>query len=68
MKGLACPPTSTAWLASQPEREPVKKPRDLAQAKAVASMVVEHMPHLSFDDALTSLHGDVRGMRSVLGV
>lgn len=57
-----------AWLASRPDREPVKKPRDLAQAKAVASMVVEYMPHLSFDEALTSLHGDVRGMRSVLGV
>lgn len=57
-----------AWLASRPDREPVKKPRDLAQARAVASMVVEHMPHLSFDEALTSLHGDVRGMRSVLGV
>ena len=57
-----------AWLASQRGREPVKKPRDLAQAKAVASMVVEYMPQLSFDEALTSLHGDVRGMRSVLGV
>jgi len=57
-----------AWLANQPDREPVKKPRDLAQAKAVASMVAELMPQLSFDVALTSLHGDVRGMRSVLGV
>jgi len=57
-----------AWLASQPDREPVKKPRDLAQAKAVAAMVAEHMPHLSFDEALTSLHGDVRRMRFALGV
>lgn len=57
-----------AWLASQPDREPVKKPRDLAQAKAVASMVAAYMPHLPFDQALTSLHGDVRGMRSALGV
>jgi len=31
-------------------------------------MVAGHLPQLSFDEALTSLHGDVRGMRSVLGV
>lgn len=57
-----------AWLASQPGREPVKRPRDLAQAKAVAAMVTEHMPHLPFGEALTSLHGDVRAMRTALGV
>lgn len=57
-----------AWLASLPEREPLKKPRDLAQATAVASMVVEYMPHLPFDQALTSLHGDVRATRATLGV
>jgi hypothetical protein len=57
-----------AWLAKQPTREPVKKQRDLAQAQAVALLVHEHMPHLSFDDALTSLHGDVRAMRELLNV
>jgi hypothetical protein len=57
-----------AWLASRPDREPLKKPRDLAQAKAVAAMVVQHMPQLPFDQALTSLHGDLRAMRSALGV
>lgn len=56
------------WLSGQPTREPVKKARDLAQAQAMAAMIAEHMPHLSFDQALTLLHADVRAMRSVLGV
>lgn len=54
------------WLSFQSRREPLKKPRDLGQAKAVARAVVEHMPHLPFDEALTSLHGDVRNMKELL--
>ena len=57
-----------AWLSQQPERDPLKKPRDLAQARAVAQLVRELMPHLRFDEALTSLHGAVRAMRELLGV
>lgn len=57
-----------AWLSQQPERDPLKKPRDLAQARAVAQLVQELMPHLSLDEALTSLHGDVRSMRKLLEV
>lgn len=57
-----------AWLSRQPAREPIKKQRDLAQAREVAELVREHMPHLSFDEALTSLHGDVRAMRELLNV
>jgi len=57
-----------AWLSQQPERDPVKKPRDLAQARAVAQLVREAMPHLSFDEAMISLHGDVRAMRRLLDV
>jgi hypothetical protein len=52
----------------QPNREPLKRPRDIAQAKAYARMVIEHMPHLPFDEALTALHGDVRAMRAALGI
>lgn len=55
-----------AWLSGLPEREPLKKPRDLAQAQSVAQLVVEHLPHLSFDSTLTSLHGDVRKMLPAL--
>lgn len=55
-----------AWLCDQPGREPLKRQRDLAQARAVAAMVREHMPHLPFDEALTALHGDVRAMAVVL--
>jgi hypothetical protein len=55
-----------AWLSSLPTRETLKKPRDLDQAQAVASLVKEQMPHLSFENALTSLHGDVRKMLPLL--
>lgn len=55
-----------AWLCGQPGREPLKRQRDLAQARAVAAMVREHMPHLPFDEALTALHGDVRAMAVAL--
>jgi hypothetical protein len=57
-----------AWLSRQPDREPLKKPRDIAQAREVVQLVREHMPHLSFDEALTCLHGDVRVMRELLKV
>jgi len=55
-----------AWLSGQSSREPLKKPRDLDQARAVATLVQEHLPHLSFEEALTSLHGDVRQMWPLL--
>ncbi len=55
-----------AWLSSQTSREPLKKPRDLDQAKAVAQMIKVSMPHLSLEEALTSLHGDVRKMLPLL--
>lgn len=51
-----------AWLSQLQDREPLKKPRDLAQARAVAEMVKVYMPHLPFEEALSSLHGDVRAM------
>jgi hypothetical protein len=34
-----------AWLTQQPHREPIKKPSDLAQARAVAATVREFLPH-----------------------
>lgn len=55
-----------AWLSGLPTREPVKKPRDLEQAHAVAQLVQDEMPQLSFESTLTSLHGDVRKMLPVL--
>lgn len=57
-----------AWLSQQHAREPLKKPRDLAQARAVAQLVREYMPHLNFDETLTSLHGNVRAMHELLGI
>jgi len=55
-----------AWLASRPDRDAIKKPRDLAQARAVATLVREYMPHLPFGEAISSLHGDVRGLVDML--
>ncbi len=55
-----------AWLANRPDRDAIKKPRDLAQARAVAALVREYMPHLPFGEAISSLHGDVRGLVDVL--
>lgn len=51
---LACPdPRAFAlyklWMASNdPDRDPVKKPRDRAQAEVVASIVHRYLPHLPF--------------------
>lgn len=55
-----------SWLSALSERELLKKPRDLAQARAVPQLVVDDMLHLSFASTLTSLHGDVRKMLPVL--
>jgi hypothetical protein len=37
------------WMAGLDNRDPRKKPRDLKQAKAVAELIAERMPHLRFD-------------------
>jgi hypothetical protein len=51
-----------AWLSGLPTREPLKKPRDLAQARAVAQLVQDDTPQLSFETTLTSLDSDVNKM------
>ena len=55
-----------AWLSGLPTREPIKKPRDLDQARAVAQLIQDEMPQLSFESTLTSLHGDIQKMLHVL--
>jgi hypothetical protein len=55
-----------AWLSGLATREPIKKTRDLDQAKAVAKLVQDEMPHLPFESTLTSLHGYLRKMLPVL--
>lgn len=37
------------WLSQRVDREPIKRRRDLEQAKAVAHIVSTHLPHLQFD-------------------
>lgn len=38
------------YLSRKHDRDPVKRPRDLAQAKAVFNLLSEKLPHLPFDD------------------
>jgi len=34
------------WLSKVPDREPAKRPRDIAQARAVVKLISERLPHL----------------------
>lgn len=42
-----------AWLSQQEERNPLKKPRDKAQALAVYNLIEQRLPQLKLDDAHT---------------
>lgn len=39
-----------AWLSQLSERDPMKKPRDLAQARAVFNLIQERLPHMRFGE------------------
>lgn len=55
------------WLSGLEDREPVRRRRDRAQAKAVADLVAEHLPALRFDDrALEALPKALRGRAAEL--
>jgi hypothetical protein len=36
------------WMSRQPDREPIKRKRDSAQAEAVAQIVAQYLTHLPF--------------------
>lgn len=38
-----------AWLSSREDREPIKRKRDAEQAKLVAGLMRERLPHVRFD-------------------
>lgn len=38
------------WLSSEPSREPVKKGRDLSQARLVLRLLLEHLPQYPVDE------------------
>ncbi len=38
-----------AWLSSRDDREPLKRKRDAGQARLVAEIVTQHLPHLAFE-------------------
>jgi hypothetical protein len=37
------------WVAQRPDREPIKRRRDEAQARVVGRLIAEYMPHLPYD-------------------
>ncbi len=39
------------WISKRTDREPIKRRRDLEQARTVAALVTTYMPHLPFVDA-----------------
>ncbi|MEP9398842.1 nucleotidyltransferase domain-containing protein [Mesorhizobium sp. KR2-14] len=48
------------WVSRQPGREPVKRQRDAAQARAVGAIVATHLTHLPYErDALRMLPQEV---------
>lgn len=47
-----------AWLANQPDRDPLKRRRDLAQANAVIELVSNEMPHLKLDERAEQMFPD----------
>lgn len=48
-----------AWLSKQPDREPLKRGRDMQQAKAVVALIAERLPHLGHWGALKSFPAEV---------
>jgi hypothetical protein len=48
------------WLSKRLDRDPIKRKRDETQARAVAHIVNEHLPHLRFiTDEMRMLPKDV---------
>ncbi len=54
-----------AYLSQKEDREAIKRPRDLEQAKAVFSLIEERLPHLSFDQ-IKVFPEKVRGLLDTL--
>ena len=49
------------WLSGRGDRDPLRRARDIAQAKAVAELVGSHLPGMHLDDrSLASLPSDLR--------
>jgi hypothetical protein len=52
------------WMAREKDRDPVKKLRDVNQAKLVVSLIQTYLPQLRFED-ITVFPGDVRELLSI---
>lgn len=48
-----------SWLSRQHERDPLKRGRDMQQARAVVALIAERLPHLGRWGALKSFPADV---------
>jgi hypothetical protein len=56
-----------SWLSLRADRDPAKRRRDAAQARAVTAMLVAFLPHLRFDDScLNAFPDDVRALAAGL--
>jgi hypothetical protein len=56
-----------SWLCLRSDRDPAKRRRDAAQAKAVAAMLIAFLPHLRFDDrCLDAFPDEVRALAAGL--
>ena len=38
------------WISQRPDRDPLKKPRDAAQARAVIALIAQELPQYAFSD------------------
>ena len=61
---VACDPRVFAihkyWISAREDRDPLKKQRDIEQARAVAALTTAHLPQLPFDsDALRMIPREV---------
>ena len=50
------------WVSRQPDRDPLKRPRDRAQARAASALARSHLGLELDDDALSGLPRDVRAL------
>jgi hypothetical protein len=48
-----------AWLSRQANRDPLKRGRDMQQARAVVALIAERLPHLGQWGALKSFPAEV---------
>lgn len=54
------------WVSRQPDHDPLKRPRDLAQAKVASALASSHLGLQLDDEALSGLPRELRGLATEL--